>query len=205
MTNTIYASKSTRGFYTDESPMIPGDAVEISLELKEELLEGERSGKIIAWGDNGVPYLAAPAPATLEELQQSAWALIKAERDRRTIAGITVGGKWVHSDLISRSQWLGLKDKARDVLGAGGWMTDTLKDANGEVIAWKLMDGSFVQVTAQLAFDTVEAFIASDMKLFSVAEQNRAAMLASSAPDKFDCTVSWPKTYAEWAAAQEAA
>lgn len=79
----VFASKSMRGFYSSaDNSNIPGDAVEISAELKSELLEGERSGRVIAWGDDGVPYLIDPPPPTAEEM-----ALIERRwRDKQLLA-----------------------------------------------------------------------------------------------------------------------
>lgn len=69
MANLFYAAKSTRGFYSAEmSSHVPDDAVEITAELKIELLEGERAGRVIAWGDDGIPFLVDPQPPTKDEL-----------------------------------------------------------------------------------------------------------------------------------------
>ncbi|MBV4524384.1 DUF4376 domain-containing protein [Pseudomonas sp. SWRI74] len=149
-------------------------------------------------------YFSAEMPTDTSAKDRAiAWGSIKAERDRRTVAGFNVGGKWVHSDTFSRSQWLGLKDNARDALTAGGGMGDTLTDRQGEPIAWKLLDGTFALVTAQMAFDVVAAVTCSDMDIFKVAEQHNAAMLTSANPAAYDYSTNWPQTYEEWAASQE--
>ena len=133
------------------------------------------------------------------EAQSSTWDKIKAERDRRTAAGFNVGGRWIHSDLFSRSQWLGLKDNARDALTAGATMATVLRDSEHKPIAWKMLGGAFLPVTAQLAFDVVAAVTRSDMAIFTVAEQHNAAMRAATDPAAYDYTTGWPKSYAEWA------
>jgi hypothetical protein len=79
------------------------------------------------------PFAAAPGP-DLDALRAAHWEAIKAERDRRTLSGgypVDVGGepKWFHSDLLSRSQQIGLV-----LLGA----------SIPPGLAWKTMDGSFV-------------------------------------------------------------
>lgn len=142
------------------------------------------------------PQLVAELRAKTEA---GSWALIKDERDRRSIAGIMVGSLWVHSDLFSRSQWLGLKDNARDALAAGRAMTDGLLDSDGQAIVWKMLDGAFLPVTAQMAFDVVAAVTRSDIALFTFAEQHNSAMRAATDPAAYDYTTGWPKSYAEWA------
>lgn len=178
---------------------LPDGCVEVSDEDYQALLAGQEQGKRIVAGDKGCPVLIDPPAASADEI----WEKIKGERERRTSAGFNVSGQWVHSDLFSRSQWLGLKDTARDVLTAGGTMGDTLHDNLGQAIAWKMLGGAFVPVTAQLAFDVVAAVTCSDMAIFTAAEQHNAAMRAAAAPARYDYLVNWPPTYAEWAATQE--
>ena len=101
---------------------------------------------------------------------------------------------WFHSDSDSRIQHLGLKDKARDLLAAGGALADNLTIL-GQPVRWKTMDGSFAQVTAQLAFDIVTAAGDLDARLFAVAETHRAAMEAAAAPAAYDFSAGWPETF----------
>jgi len=131
----------------------------------------------------------------LNKAQAAIWELIKAERDRRKAGGFKVGTDWFHSDADSRIQHLGLKDKARDLLAAGGAMTDNLTIL-GQPVRWKTMDGSFAIVTAQLAFDIVAAAGDLDARLFAVAETHRAAMEAAADPAAYDFSVGWPATFA---------
>lgn len=174
-------------------------------ELPEGLTTEPRPSRAHAWTAGKWEVSAELVAQLHDEAQAKVWEQIKAERDRRKEAGFKVGNEWVHSDLFSRSQWLGLKDNARDALAAGGAMGDVLHDSEGKAITWKMLDGSFAQVTAQMAFDVVAAVTRSDMAIFTVAELHRAAMMASQAPAEYDCSGNWPQTYAEWAAALEAA
>ena len=57
------------------------------------------------------------------------------------------------------------------------------------------MDGSFVSVTAQLAFDIVAAAGNLDAQLFAVAETHRAAMEAAADPAAYDFSAGWPETF----------
>ena len=63
-------SKSTSGFYSREihGENIPTDAVEITTEQHDALLEGQSQGKIISADDNGYPILIDPPPLTTEQI-----------------------------------------------------------------------------------------------------------------------------------------
>ena len=127
-----------------------------------------------------------PEPAdqtTLAEIKAAKWEAIKAERQRRTLSGgYQAGGKWFHSDLISRGQQLGL-----NVL-------------NGLVppgIMWKTMDGSFIEMTWALAQQILAAASQSDRAIFLAAEAHKVAMEASADPANYDFSGGWPPMYGE--------
>lgn len=68
-----FFSASTKSFYDDAiNGSIPADATEISDELHAEIFEGQRNGKIIIVGDNGLPALSEQLPLTQEELVSQA-------------------------------------------------------------------------------------------------------------------------------------
>lgn len=188
----MFYSKETGGFYSLEihAGSIPTDAVEITAERHAELLAGAAAGKRIVPDSSGHPVLAEPPAPTTAEM----WERIKTERDRRKTGGFKIGVLWFHSDADSRIQHLGLKDKARDLLAAGGVVTDNLT-VLGQLVPWKTMDGSFANVTAQLAFDIVAAAGDLDARLFAVAETHRAAMEAAADPAAYDFSAGWPETF----------
>jgi hypothetical protein len=119
----------------------------------------------------------------LAEIKTAKWEAIKAERGRRTLTGgYQAGGKWFHSDLISRSQQTGL-----NVL-------------NGSVppgIMWKTMDGSFIEMTWALAQQILMAASQSDWAIHQAAETHKAAMEASADPANYDFSSGWPLMYGE--------
>jgi hypothetical protein len=138
----------------------------------------------ITW-ESGDPI---PDKDTLDNLihtdtQNTMWELIKAERDRRkSVGGYKVGNYWYHSDDTSRIQQIALV-----MLGAnmpGGVM-------------WKTMSGDFVSMTPTLAMQIFQSAIASDMAIFTIAEQKRAAMMASPDPASYDPLSGWPLIYGE--------
>jgi hypothetical protein len=105
------------------------------------------------------------------------------ERDRRKLTGgYKVGTYWYHSDTTSRIQQLGLL-----IMGAG--------IPSG--IMWKTMSGDFVLMTQTLAGQIFQAAVTSDMTLFAIAEQKKAALLASADPASYDYMTGWPKCYGE--------
>ncbi len=111
------------------------------------------------------------------------WLLIQAERDRRkTTGGYKVGNYWFHSDDISRIQQLALV------------MFGTNMPSG---IMWKTMSGDFVPMTPTLANQIFQAAAASDIAIFSVAEQKKQEMLASSNPAYYDYLPGWPLIYGE--------
>lgn len=166
-------------------------------ELPKGLTDKAQPSPAHVWDGSRWKYNKALADTLLKVSQERAWSAIKVERDRRTIAGMKVAGMWVQSDLFSRSQWLGLKDCARDAIAAGSAMSEPLSDSEGLPITWKMLDGSTVPVTSQLAFDVVAATTRSDMAIFAAAERHNAAMRELSDPASYDYTSGWPPAYAE--------
>lgn len=187
-------SKSTGCFYPDdiEYAAVPSDLIEVPQEDFDAAM-ARSPGDTLDVVNGRVVVVPKPAPAAAE-VKASKWEAIKAERDRRKAGGFKVGTLWFHSDADSRIQHLGLKDKARDLIAAGGVMTDNLTIL-GQSVLWKTMDGSFAQVTAQLAFDIVTAAGDLDARLFAAAETHRAAMEAAADPAAYDFSGGWPETF----------
>jgi hypothetical protein len=194
----MFYSKTTGGFYdvAIHGNNIPTDAVEIATEEHVALLAAQSVGKVIQADQNGKPVAVDPPKPTATDV----WERIKTERDRRKSGGFKVkvgsSNKWFHSDADSRIQHLGLKDKARDLIAGGGAMTDKLTIL-GQTVKWKTMDGSFVDLSAQVAFDIVAAAGDLDAQLFAAAETHKAAMEASADPASYDFSGGWPKSFGE--------
>jgi len=148
---------------------------------------------LLTWNDGDPTWVETATPA---EITEAVWGRIKDKRDSVKRGGVQVGTHWFHSDDSSRIQQLGLKDQARDMLAAGGAVTDTLYKL-GAAILWKTMSGAFVPMTVQLAIDIVVAVGDADAKSFAVAEQHRATMEASSNPSAYDFSAGWPEVYAD--------
>lgn len=189
----MFFSATTNGFYDPaiHGDNIPSDAVEITTERHQELIEGQSQGKRIVADANGFPVLADPPAASAAEI----WDRINSKRDATKVGGVKVGTKWYHTDTESRIQHLGLLEKARTARAAGG--TDATRlQALGQDIKWKTMDGSFIYLTVKHAEDIFAAVTDLDAAAFAAAETHRVAMEASADPAAYDFSVGWPATFA---------
>lgn len=129
--------------------------------------------------------IAEYVPPTAAAVKNEMWQRIKAERDRRSEYGgfpLVIGGvkKWFHSDTKSRTQQTGL------VLMGSSLPTG---------IMWKTMDGSFVEMTPQIAQAILGASAAQEQATFTAAEVHRAALQASQEPTAYNFTGGWPEIY----------
>lgn len=118
---------------------------------------------------------------TIKQIKKTKEAEIKAERDRRAQSGgYKVGDKWYHSDTFSRTQQMGLIMMGANVPPG---------------TQWKTMDGSFVIMTQTLAAQIFAAAAASDIAVYTVAENHLVAMRASADPAKYDYSTGWPEVF----------
>lgn len=131
-----------------------------------------------------------------DAIKDRKWAELKNQRDTRTAGGVKIDPYWYHTDANSRIQWIGIKDTARDMIASGGKMTDVVQ-MQGQNLAWKTLSGEFVTVTAQLAFDVVQATKVLDAVMFATCEAKRQALYTSTTPGTFDTSTGWQQTYAE--------
>lgn len=143
------------------------------------VIEDNGSGPRIAQWNRPEPQptaeqiVAAAHPAALA----LAAGRIKADRDRRKLAGTPVGAHVFHSDPDSRIQQIGLV-----MMGA----------ALPAGIMWKTVGGAFVEMTPTLAGQIFQATAARDVALFAAAEAHIAAAAASDDPLAYDFTAGWP-------------
>ena len=173
-------SKTTKGFYDTSvhGENIPKDAVEISEQHHSNLLLEEAGGKVIVPDSNGYPVLQDAPLASSEQV----WAQIKTERDKRKEGGVSVEGKWFHSDDASRIQQLSLVLLGNNI---------------PKGLQWKTMDGSFIEMDAKLAKKVFDAQVLNDQNLFAIAQQHKVNMEASEVPSNYNYSKGWPKTYGE--------
>lgn len=107
----------------------------------------------------------------------------KSIRDTKTSnGGYLAGGKWFHSDLVSRTQQIGL----------------ILMGANIPAgLQWKTLDGSFITMTPTLAGQILAAAGAQDAALFAHAETLIGQIDAAADPTTVDVSAGWPATYGD--------
>lgn len=119
------------------------------------------------------------------------WEAIKAHRDALQEGGCQVGADWFHNDVKSRGQWERMVNRVEK---------DALADVDayliaGQPVQWKTMTGAFVALTAGKIRQAVAAMEVREAVIFTVAEQHRAAMLASADPASYDFSAGWPATF----------
>lgn len=87
---TYFYSASTGGFYTpDINPVMPADAVEITEEYYQSLLEGQSNGLQIVADTQGYPILITPAPrAPTAEQNKATASQLLSNTDWTTIADV---------------------------------------------------------------------------------------------------------------------
>ena len=90
---TLFYSKTVSGFFDSNFHRgpLPSDAVAISREAHQALLEGQAAGMVIRAGDEGAPYLAErPRPSPEDQLQADREAM-KPSRLQLRLAMIELG------------------------------------------------------------------------------------------------------------------
>jgi hypothetical protein len=137
------------------------------------------------------PVEQCSANGTLAGFEQVVFALdadkvamtnaIKAERDRRKLNGVLVSGKWIHTDVFSRTQWMAM----------------VMMGASIPAISWTTMDGTQVTTSQALAGGVFSAVATLDATVFAVAASHIAAMEASDNPMAYNFSAGWPATFGE--------
>lgn len=118
------------------------------------------------------PYVVYTQKST-DQLAKVRWAMIKTIRDELTEnGGCFVAGKWFHSDMKSKQQQIALH------LKNGGMPPGMM---------WKTFDGSFIEMTAELAAELFNAQLARENLIFSTAEIKKN--------DASDIYSGWPARY----------
>lgn len=136
----------------------------------------------VGWLWDGEQLTPPPIPEVdITTRQNAAWEAIKAERDKRKVAGVKVGSHWFHSDDSSRIQQIALVMMGNSIPAGLMWKTLTLTPPP-----------VFVEMTPALAQGIFQATAASDAAIFSAAETHRVAMENSPTPETYDFSTGWP-------------
>jgi len=131
---------------------------------------------------NGVELVIDPIKfqASLPAKQKIKWEEIKRERDRRSFNGIFISGKWIHTDLASRVQWMAM----------------FMMGVNLPRIPWKTMDGTYIDTVPTLATAVFQGVANQDVILFGIANWHKTQMELSLDPINYNYSNGWPATFA---------
>lgn len=116
---TYYYSASTSGLYeSDEHLMLPDDAVEISLELRDSLVLGNSTGLVVAPDGQGMPIcVTRESMFTDEELAQS----MRHRRDALLAASDWVSLRAGETGNPVPDKWLAYRSALRDLPSQAAW------------------------------------------------------------------------------------
>jgi hypothetical protein len=126
---------------------------------------------------------------TNEEVIADICNKIKAERDVRKYGGIpiTVEDKeyWFFNDEPTRNQYALLDSMIRRNNLPASFVFDE----------WKTMDGTFVEMTAELLYKIIDTGIQRENTIFKAAEAHKVELTASDDPASYDYTTNWPTSF----------
>ena len=96
---TLYYAKSTNGFYDNEiNTVIPADAIEISTELHQSLMQFQSLGKIIQSDKEGNPVALDPPAPTKDQLIQMYESVAQKNLD-------SVAKAWGYSSIVDATSY----------------------------------------------------------------------------------------------------
>ncbi len=123
-------------------------------------------------------YAVTVAPVA--DVRAALWERIKERRQACIEGGAQADGFWYHSDLFSRTQWLGMLIQGAALPGG---------------ILWKRMDNSFIALTPTLVQQVFAAIAMKEQAAFTNAEYLKAQINAAPDPRTVDLTAGWPASY----------
>jgi hypothetical protein len=149
----MYYSKLRGGFFPDDiygtktilvdevevpnpACTLPEDAVAISDEVYQGLMQDQSSGKVIDFSGETVQS-KNPPPLTLTQLKEAKKAEITEARAKASQGEFTYEGKLISCDSLSRS----------DIDGTNGYVVSHNEFPGGWPGAWKAVDNSYVPIT----------------------------------------------------------
>ena len=160
------------------------------IEGKEIKWSGPKPDKFYDWDEASKNWVVNETlyKKALEDLRALLWESIKALRLFKSADGTLVPSinKWAHTDEVSQITYTRAKDY--------------LELHPEEVIKWKMLDGSFVDVDGTLLKEICskvfqvgqEAFIAAEKHRYNISLINDIDQL-----EKYDYKTGWPTTYSD--------
>ena len=159
-------------------------------EAKEIKWSGPKPDRFYEWDETSKQWVVNETlyKKALEDLRALLWESIKAYRLFKSADGTLVTSiqKWAHTDEVSQTTYTRAKDY--------------LELHPEEVIKWKMLDGSFVDVDGVLLKEICskvfqvgqEAFIAAEKHRYNISLINDIDQL-----EKYNYKTNWPTTYSD--------
>ena len=159
-------------------------------EGKEIKWSGPKPDKFYEWEETTKQWVVNETlyKNALEDLRALLWERIKAYRLFKSTDGILVPSinKWAHTDEESQITYTRAKDY--------------LELHPDETIDWKMLDGSFVKISADLLKEICSKVFYTGQKAFIAAEKHRYNISLINDIDqleKYDYKTNWPTTYSD--------
>ena len=160
------------------------------IEDKEIKWSKPKPSEVYVWDDEAKDWVVDEVlyNDALSKLKAKLWEDIKSYRLFKSADGTLVPSinKWVHTDEVSQITYTRAKDYLELHLD--------------KTIAWKMLDGSFVKVSADLLKEICskvfqagqEAFIAAEKHRYNISLINDIKQL-----EEYDYKTNWPQTYSD--------
>lgn len=146
----VFYSGSARGFFdrSTHGNDIPVDAVEITVEERSALLDGERAGQVIVPDSNGFPVLEAPPAPTVDQIVAGYESALQSALD----AGAR---SWGYDDIRSAISYVGDPYPRFDA------EAKALRAWRSDVWVWAGNELSKIKANAKPVPASVAAFVAA--------------------------------------------
>lgn len=159
-------------------------------EGKEIKWSGPKPGKVYEWKETTKQWVVNETlyKKALEDVRALLWESIKAYRLFKSTDGTLVPSinKWAHTDEVSQVTYTRAKDY--------------LELNPDQTIDWKMLDGSFVKVSADLLKEICSKVFQVGQEAFTAAEKHRYNISLINDIDQleeYDYKTSWPTTYSD--------
>lgn len=159
-------------------------------EGKEIKWSGPKPSQIYDWDKEGKQWVVNQDlyKKALEDLRALLWESIKAYRLFKSTDGTLVPSinKWAHTDEVSQVTY----SRAKDYLELHPEQT----------IGWKMLDGSFVKVSADLLKEICSRVFQAGQEAFIAAEKHKHNISLINDIDQleeYDYKTNWPQTYSD--------
>ena len=159
-------------------------------EGKEIKWSGPKPSQIYDWDKEGKQWVVNETlyKNALEDLRALLWEDVKSYRLFKSTDGTLVPSinKWAHTDEVSQTTYTRAKDY--------------LELHPDETVDWKMLDGSFVKVSADLLKEICSRVFQAGQEAFIAAEVHRRNVYSIEDLEElseYDYKTNWPQTYSD--------